>query len=580
MGSKGRTTFFVIVLVALALAGAPHIGRADVAASSVANPTLSDPPAGIRGYPLWDSWFELHEYGYEEQEFFVSGTARQASGATAPYTTRIIVTRPTAASGKFSGNVLLDWVNVTAQFENAVDTVEAHEFLLREGWAFVHVSAQSAGICCTPLTPKVWDPVRYAALSHPGDAYANDMFSQVAQALKSPQDTDPLAGLPGDRLVIAAGQSQSASRLSSYVREAQPGAGVIDGFLIHGGGSKTFDAPPSAPVLHLLSDAEASPAEPNQSGNNYRLWEIAGSAHSDFWIGYHQEFGQGPRFAGGPKRPASAEDEMHQTAGNYGEMPHPMHATCIFAGAAFPTRYSVSAALHHLDIWIRTGTPPPEGPRYQFNGNMLARDEHRNALGGIRLPPVDVPVASYESAACVLGGLTRPFTELELLQLYPEGHAQYYGLTKEKTVDAVAAGFLLPEDAHDLLTRACAARIRWQDLSGAPCDTDITIEVDGLVHIHGAIKRKGSGTAPVTLCSTSPVRPLDVVPSSLRFEGSSTGGETHDEVHPTDPADACGDSAPDGVAHIRYQGPTVNDGRACVTGRTTTGLQFRGCDTV
>ena len=49
---------------------------------------------------------------------------------------------------------MLDWVNVTAQFENAVDTLEAREMLLREGWAFVHVSAQKAGLCCTPLTPQ------------------------------------------------------------------------------------------------------------------------------------------------------------------------------------------------------------------------------------------------------------------------------------------------------------------------------------------------------------------------------------------------------------------------------------------
>ena len=107
---------------------------------------------------------------------------------------------------------MLDWVNVTAQFENAVDTLEAREMLLREGWAFVHVSAQSAGLCCTPLTPKVWDPVRYAAINHPGDAYAADMFSQVAKAIRTDRAAalDPMGDLKVRR-VIAAGQSQSAS---------------------------------------------------------------------------------------------------------------------------------------------------------------------------------------------------------------------------------------------------------------------------------------------------------------------------------------------------------------------------------
>ena len=152
------------------------------ATAVVPSPTLSDPPAGIKGYPLWDSYYDLAPFGYEEQELFVSGTAQTAGGAAAPYTTRIIVNRPTDPA-KFNGTVLLDWVNVTAQFENAVDTVEAWQSLLREGFAVVWVSAQAAGLCCTPLTPEVWDPVRYGSLHHPGDDYAADMFSQIAKAM-------------------------------------------------------------------------------------------------------------------------------------------------------------------------------------------------------------------------------------------------------------------------------------------------------------------------------------------------------------------------------------------------------------
>src|SRR5438309_1718766 len=78
----------------------------------------------IHGHPLFDSWFDLADIGYQQAEYFVSGTAKDpATGQSAPYTTRIIVTRPSNAS-HFNGTVLLDWVNVTAQFENAVDTLE------------------------------------------------------------------------------------------------------------------------------------------------------------------------------------------------------------------------------------------------------------------------------------------------------------------------------------------------------------------------------------------------------------------------------------------------------------------------
>lgn len=453
-----------LALIALLVAGVAPVARA-----SVADPTVTAVPdgSGIRGHALFDSWYDLAPLGYEESEYFVSGTASNDAGTqTAPYTTRIIVTRP-ADADDFNGTVLLDWVNVTAQFENAVDSLEAHEMLLREGFAWVHASVQAAGVCCTPLTPKAWDPVRYAALSHPGDAYANDIFSQIAKAVRAPVATDPMAGLAVDR-VLASGQSQSASRLYTYVATVQARAGVIDGFLIHGGGSKTYATPPAVPVLHLLSDAEASPAEPTTT-TNYRLWEIAGSAHSDFWLGYHQVFGQGPRtLAGAPKQPASADAELHAIAGNYGEIVHPMQATCILAGATMPMRYAVSAALHRLNAWVAGGEPPPNGPRYAFTGGTLARDGFGNALGGIRLPPVDVPVARYVSTSCGLGGITIPFSEPELRQLYPT-HADYYAKMVAKTEAAVSGGWLLPADAADLLARACAAKVRWQDVGGGDC---------------------------------------------------------------------------------------------------------------
>jgi len=446
------------------------VAASSVATASVPNPTISEPPVGLRGHALWDSWWDLSEVGYEEHEFFVSGTASDTARAqTAPYTTRIIVTRPSDPE-RFNGAVLLDWVNVTAQFENAVDTVEARQYLLREGWAYVHVSAQAAGICCAgPFTPKLWDPVRYEALSHPGDAFASNIFSQVAQAIRSPQGIDPLGGLPGPRTLIAAGQSQSASRLDSYVRSEQPQAGLIDAFLIHGGGGKDHgEAGPAAPVLHLLSDLEANASAPT-SETNYRLWEIAGSAHSDFWIGYAQVAGQGPRWATGLKRSKADADALDAVAGNYGEQLHPMLATCIVAGAAFPMRYAVNAALDHLLAWVDPSDPvaPPTGPRFEFAAGTLARDQHGNALGGIRLPPIDVPAARYVSTSCGLGGITVPFTEAELLALYPT-HDAYYQPMVARTADAVEAGYLLPEDSADLLARACAMKNRWLEPAG-PC---------------------------------------------------------------------------------------------------------------
>lgn len=425
---------------------------------------------GLRGHALWDSWFDLDALGYEEAEYFVSGQAQSSDGVdSARYTTRFLLRRPKRAED-FNGTVILDWVNVTAQFENPVVLLNAQQHLLREGYAFAHVSVQEAGVCCVPLlTPKTWDPVRYAALDHPGDDFAFAMMNQTARAIRTGSEVDPMAGLPVKNLIVA-GQSQSANQLFDFASGAHVDPAVIDGLLIQSSIGRVFESPPPVPVLQLLSDFEAQP-EAADFRENLVLWEIAGSAHQDFHVGYQQVFGQAPRAeASLPKRPAEAYFRLLETAGNYGERPHPLHAACILAGAAFPMRYAVNAALHHLDIWTRGGPRPPEGARYAFDaGGALARDRFGNALGGIRLPPVEVPVARYRSTDCGLGGTTAPFSRLRLTQEYAR-HADYFCALKTKAEVSMAEGFLLPADADDLLERARAMRDRFTTEGTIDCE--------------------------------------------------------------------------------------------------------------
>jgi hypothetical protein len=477
--TRRRLTLAFAALGIVAISLVPVARAAQPVAVPV--PVLSAPPAGLRGHALWDSYYDLAPFGYEEQELFVSGTATDAGGNTAPYTTRIIVTRPTTP-GRFNGTVLLDWVNVTAQFENAVDTMLTREMLLREGFAYVHVSAQAVGLSGLPLlTPKLWDPVRYAAINHPGDEWAFDIFSQVAQAFRQPAaagSIDPMGalGVGAVRHVLAAGQSQSGIRLHDYLETWLPthpeAVGLIDGFLVHGdvGMSKTFGQPLPVPVLHLLSDFEAvdDGVDPAALDPNQRLWEVAGTSHADLFIGYQSIFGHGPRsqIDAAPVSRAQLQ-AIIDSAGNYGEVVDPLLAVCTAAGAAMPMHYAASAALHELNAWVGGAAPPANGPRFQFEAGALAKDEHGNSLGGIRLPPIDVPVATYLSTTCALGGITVPFTDLQIQALYPT-HAAYYRLMAEHADAAAAAGWLLPEDAVDLLRRACAARVRWPP-GQAPC---------------------------------------------------------------------------------------------------------------
>src|SRR5204862_1357251 len=103
-----------------------------------------------------------------------------------------------------------------------------------------------------------------------------------------------------------------ALRLRDYIDEwlpSHPSAiGLIDGVLVHGdiGAAKPFANPLSVKVLHLLSDQEATDDgfDPTtHQPDQYRLWEVAGTAHSDYWIGHQSVAGHGPRvLASAPKQ--------------------------------------------------------------------------------------------------------------------------------------------------------------------------------------------------------------------------------------------------------------------------------------
>ncbi len=456
------------MLTVLAIAAA-FVAPAIPAQADAPTPTLVEvgDDVGIQGHPMWDPWFDLDAFGYESHEYFVSGTATATgSDTTADYTTRIVVVHPSDPAD-FSGTVMLDWVNVTAQFENAVNSLTSVEFLLREGWAWAHVSAQAAGICCTPaLTPKTWDPVRYADLSHPGDDYSYDMFSQIAQAFKQPGDVHPLRGMTAE-IVLAAGQSQGGSRVSGFISSGQALDRTIDGILQQAGGTKNYETAPPIPVIHLLGDREGSVADPTP-WPTYRLWEVAGAAHQDSWVGRQQTEGASTRVIAGVRQSRGMAEALWESAGQYGEIIDPRAAVCIVNGALLPNRYVANAALAALDTWARGGEPAPTGARYEFDGTGLAKDSDQNTLGGIRLAPMTAPVATYIADSCNLGGITIPFTEAQIIQRYGD-HQTYFDLMYEQTQVNLADGHILPADADDLLRRACAARVRFLDPSTGDC---------------------------------------------------------------------------------------------------------------
>src|SRR5271167_1240563 len=153
--------------------------------------------------------FDLATLSYVVQEFFLSGDAvsyRAVGEPTSdgrwnvevdqrsPFTTRLVVVRPKDAA-KFNGTVIVEWLNVSAGTDSAPDWNYTHRELIRQGYAYVGVSAQKAGIdgggmnlgIPGVLPIKKANPERYAQLNHPGDAFAYDIYTQAARAIRHPR---------------------------------------------------------------------------------------------------------------------------------------------------------------------------------------------------------------------------------------------------------------------------------------------------------------------------------------------------------------------------------------------------------
>ena len=126
----------------------------------VPTPTVEGPiPVTESSHPFAATDIPLANYGYTEEEFYVSGTgytyntsgAINANGSkiltggpngngTYPFKTRIIVRRPTDPA-KFNGKVIAEWENVTAGYDLEANWFGDPYYLLKHGYAFVGIDA-------------------------------------------------------------------------------------------------------------------------------------------------------------------------------------------------------------------------------------------------------------------------------------------------------------------------------------------------------------------------------------------------------------------------------------------------------
>jgi alpha/beta hydrolase family protein len=447
--------------------------------------------------------YDLAVFGYEETEYRIDGTATSyelegergldgrwetTPGAEAPFRTRFVVRRPRDPE-RFSGTVVVEWHNVSAGMDAAPDWGFFHRHLTAAGHAWVGVSAQKVGIdgggFVEGIHLKQLAPDRYAALEHPGDAWSFDMFTQVAELVRQPGADAPLRGLAPTR-VLAAGESQSAACLVTYINAIDPHAQLFDGYFVHGrpgvGVSidgvfisatrgENIEATRAAishkgeriredvrvPVLVLQSETDVitlgggRAAQPDS--RHVRVWEMAGAAHADTYT-----------VSAGRKDDGTLDGELlalllRPTTNLI------MGRTATPVNAGPQQHYVAQAALSHLVRWSAGGEPPPTAVRLQLDPSATdyVRDDNGNARGGIRTPWADVPTAALSGLGqrgdtfAFLFGRTEPYDEATLARLYPGGRAEYLQRFEASLDATIAAGFLNAEDRPEIMAVASAS---------------------------------------------------------------------------------------------------------------------------
>lgn len=449
----------------------------------IPNPLVTLPPE-TGTISLLAQNFDLGEVGYEQFEFFLEGTATAFTNTSelnrdgfwavepaqqADYRTRIVVYRPIDSSA-FNGNVLVEWLNVTAGFELPPSWGTGQLEMRRGGSVWVGVSAQLVGIegsdrgLPLPLYLKAVDPARYGTLVHPGDSFSYDMFSQVAQALRNPDGIAPLDGLDVKHL-IAYGESQSAGRLVTYINAVHPLYRPYDGYMVHsrGDGASALAQTPlpeiatpsgalirtdiDVPVLSFETETDVVLLEFEKARqpdtDMIRAWEVAGTAHGDLYT-----FVTGRDDTEGDHVFASVVEETSVLG----------FITCDRPLNNGPQHYVFNRGVRALNDWVNDGTLPPTSPQLLLNddGSDYLYDDLGNALGGIRSPYVDAPSAvllgdaNSGNSFCFLFGSTSLFSAEQMASLYVD-QAGFVQAVTEATEAAVTADFLLREDADAII---------------------------------------------------------------------------------------------------------------------------------
>ena len=503
-----------LALVTIAFSATPASAKPGVAVPATTLPKVSAPiPVTTTSRPFLGAAEAMAKVGYVEEEFFLTGLANtydwtgvgrgvKVIAGPGKYVTRILVRRPRDPK-RFGGNVELMLLNASLN----ADTGGPIDFanMVRNGDVWIGITTKTS----TTKALKAFDPARYAPLdwSNPApperrcalptmippfmigskaiqeamakagllgswpeneDGLVWDMLGQLGHLLKSEQRASILPGFAKPHVYMT-GISQSSIYMRTWVAgfhdrfRDRSGKPVYDGYIAIVGPAMirinqcAADMaledplqklpPPDVPFISISSEGEMWQARHTRQGDAFTRrggivsYEIAGSSH-----GRADYPGAAPDMLSFPSAQDFARAGVSAPAG-----PIPAKADGTVQNN-LPWAPVLRGAWRNLILWSRKGVRPPQSSGIALDAELeIVRDEHGNAIGGVRGPYIDVPTATHTGYMTVGGiggipGTKTPFSPEKLRMLYPD-QATYAAKFARETDRLLKGRWITPEDA-------------------------------------------------------------------------------------------------------------------------------------
>jgi len=475
---------------------------------------IKEIPISEKSYPFAsaEKYLHLSERGFEEKEYYMYGTASvyrtlpgggvDVKNADVPYVNRFIVRRPKNTLD-FSGNVVVEILNATSGMDIDRMWINGYREFLRNGDIYIGITSKHN----TPLKLKEFDPERYAEISWPnptpdvpfgftmeeylssgvalGDLDLNcepglfwDMLIDLAKALRTDSDINPVAEYKPEYLILT-GWSQSGDYMIRFMNDfayrEEREVPLFDGYLL-GGPPRSFVTPVNQyetvctvptpnnmtirkaynPTIIFHTESENSglggavTKRVNGDAPDFqvRQYDITGSSHDtqDSYVDYYQNDPDLIRI-----------NHLPVYVGHNAESNN------------YPLAFLFAAGYRNLYNWIRYGFAPAKCSLIPINADgENVKDALGNTKGGLRTCLLNCPTGAYYSWSDIDKGANALFPDLDkeilfgheeafskemLTSLY--GNLEHYReLVTRDTCEQVTKGFIVKEDAEDLIEMA------------------------------------------------------------------------------------------------------------------------------